>query len=439
VFVYVSQLNDKLLNVNGINGLGLGKNYQWDEENNSCNWYKNDDCSDCKGDCEYCSKSKSCVSGVTSGDTYSVCINPLDFLDIDTSNINIKDIFDDLVLSNLIDAKSRQTISDYPLLRLFYELYLKANNCGKNLSNKFTYDSMFEFMDKIGDYWLDLIEQVVPATTIWEGCDNSGKIYRNTIFDQNKFKYKKSSLNFVDATVVCPLSAQTEYSIGSKTIHSLVEQKPIYPTNPEIENLKKRIKFENIRINNNIRALKNYEKVLCSLKLKDVDTPNLNNQIRLLNNQIQLLNNSIKALNSKVLGLTSQLGTLETKYKEQQNNFDKNFMSCSGLSETLKTAEDNLTNYVPGTTSYERQRNFIASIKDKYYRCVRKSNVLVTDYNTVFITQIYDTNEYEGNVTIIGDDDWVDGGPFNNKELIHNCESSWERARNYWDYFYNRS
>jgi len=428
-----------LLNVNGINGLGLGKNYQWDEENNSCNWYKNDDCSDCKGDCEYCSKSKSCVSGVTSGDTYSVCINPLDFLDIDTSNINIKDIFDDLVLSNLIDAKSRQTISDYPLLRLFYELYLKANNCGKNLSNKFTYDSMFEFMDKIGDYWLDLIEQVVPATTIWEGCDNSGKIYRNTIFDQNKFKYKKSSLNFVDATVVCPLSAQTEYSIGSKTIHSLVEQKPIYPTNPEIENLKKRIKFENIRINNNIRALKNYEKVLCSLKLKDVDTPNLNNQIRLLNNQIQLLNNSIKALNSKVLGLTSQLGTLETKYKEQQNNFDKNFMSCSGLSETLKTAEDNLTNYVPGTTSYERQRNFIASIKDKYYRCVRKSNVLVTDYNTVFITQIYDTNEYEGNVTIIGDDDWVDGGPFNNKELIHNCESSWERARNYWDYFYNRS
>jgi hypothetical protein len=38
-----------------------------------------------------------------------------------------------------------------------------------------TYDTMFEFMDKIGDYWLDLLEQVVPATTIWEGCDNSGK------------------------------------------------------------------------------------------------------------------------------------------------------------------------------------------------------------------------------------------------------------------------
>ena len=114
-------------------------------------------------------------------------------------------------------------------------------------------------------------------------------------------------------------------------------------------------------------------------------------------------------------------------------------MSCSGLSQTLKTAEDNLTNYVPGTTSYERQRNFIASIKDKYYRCVRKSNVLVTDYDTVFITQIYDTNEYEGNVNIIGDSDWsftyqYGRGPFYNKELIHNCV-----AKASWDYFYNRS
>ena len=419
-----------LINDNGVNGLGLGKNYQWNTNTNSCNWYLNDDCSNCKGDCEYCSKSKSCVSGVTSGDTYDVCINPLDFLDFDPSNINIKDIFDDLVLSNLIDAKSRQTISDYPLLRLFYELYLKANNCGKNLSNKFTYDTMFEFMDKIGDYWLDLIEQVVPATTIWEGCDNSGKIYRNTIFDQNKFKYKKSSLNFIDTTASCPLSAQTEFSIGSKSIYSLVEQKPIYPTNPQIVVIKNRIRSENNSISKTKHDIKDYEKILCTLKLKDSDTPKLNIEIDSVNNAIESLNISLRARNAKLSGLVSQLSTLETKYIEQQNNFDKNFMSCSGLSQTLKTAEDNLTNYVPGTTSYERQRNFIASIKDKYYRCVRKSNVLISDYDTVFITQIYDTNEYEGNVTIFGDDDRDEGGTFNNKELIHNCE---------WDYWYNES
>jgi hypothetical protein len=39
----------------------------------------------------------------------------------------------------------------------------------------------------------------------------------------------------------------------------------------------------------------------------------------------------------------------------------------------------------------------------------------------VFITQIYDSNEYEGNVEIFGDPDFEDGGEYYNQELIHNC------------------
>ena len=89
----------------------------------------------------------------------------------------VKDVFDEIVLHNLIDVKSRQVISNYPMLLMFYQLYLNANNCGKDLTGRLTYNNLFEFMDKIGDYWLDLLEQVVPATTIWEGCDNSGKLY----------------------------------------------------------------------------------------------------------------------------------------------------------------------------------------------------------------------------------------------------------------------
>ena len=42
--------------------------------------------------------------------------------------------------------------------------------------------------------WTDIIEQVVPATTIW----GSVKIYSNTIFDQQKFKYKNGSLFICD-------------------------------------------------------------------------------------------------------------------------------------------------------------------------------------------------------------------------------------------------
>ena len=91
-----------------------------------------------------------------------------------------------MVERNLIDAKNRQTINAYPTLQLFYYLYLNASNCGKDLTGKLTYNNLFQFMNLIGDYWLELIEQVIPATTIMEGCDNSGKVYRNTIFDRNK-------------------------------------------------------------------------------------------------------------------------------------------------------------------------------------------------------------------------------------------------------------
>jgi len=377
-------IND-LLNSEGVNGLGLGKNYQWDSNISACVWKPIDGCSSCEGDCEYCGTLNECSNGYYTGNSYNICINPLDYLDVQPSEINIKDIFDQLVQSNLIDVKSRQTISDYPMLRLFYELYLNASNCGKDLSGKFTYDTMFEFMDKIGDYWLDLLEQVVPATTIWEGCDNSGKVYRNTIFDNNKFQYKKYSLNFIDIESGCTLSAYTDFSIGSEDIYSLVEQIPIYPTK------------------------------------QDFDTPNLQAQIDQVNAQIELLTNNLNSLQTQLNELLTNLTTEENIYLVQQQNYYSNFMSCSGLTQTLMEAEDNLNNYIPGTTLYERQRNFIAVLRNNISKCVRKSNTLISDYNTVFITQIYDTNEYEGNVTIIGDSDWEEGGPFYNEELIHNC------------------
>jgi uncharacterized coiled-coil protein SlyX len=281
---------------------------------------------------------------------------------------------------------------------------------------------MFEFMDKIGDYWLDLIEQVVPATTIWEGCDNSGKIYRNTIFDQNKFKYKKYSLNFIDIEVDCPLSAQTNFSIGEETIYSLVEQKPIYPTSEEINSIKNQIRNKEIEIAIANQQLTLLNSKLCSLNLQDLNTPNLGASIAEINLLITEKNNLITQLNTQLTDLLSNLEQLETEYIEQQNNYLNNFMSCSGITQSLIQAQNNLSNFTPGTTSYERQRNFIAGLRNKYDKCVRKANTLISDYNTVFITQIYDSNEYEGNVTILGDPDWEEGGPFYNQELIHNCE-----------------
>lgn len=120
--------------------------------------------------------------------------NYLDLLTTDLNTITTVDMFEIIVTSELIDAKNRQTISTYPTLKALYERYLNSNNYCNIDSSSFNYTNMDQFAGLIGDYWVDIIEQVIPATTIW----GSVKIYTNTIFDQQKFKYRAYSSLFCD-------------------------------------------------------------------------------------------------------------------------------------------------------------------------------------------------------------------------------------------------
>ena len=108
----------------------------------------------------------------------------------DLSKITTLEGFHNVMLSELIDVKNRKTITSYPTLKAVYERYLYSENYCDNVSSKFTYKSMDELSELVGGYWVDIVEQVIPATTIW----GSVKIYTNTVFDQQKFNYKTSSL-----------------------------------------------------------------------------------------------------------------------------------------------------------------------------------------------------------------------------------------------------
>ena len=77
-------------------------------------------------------------------------------------------------------------------------------------------------------------------------------------------------------------------------------------------------------------------------------------------------------------------------------------------------------NSVSGCTTnseYNSLLEYLDELREKYEECIQGAEATnVTHYNTVFITQIYETNEYEGNVTVIGDDEWDD-----NDQLIEDC------------------
>jgi hypothetical protein len=163
-------------------------------------------CNPC-GDCQYKSfQDNECfefmdgnpyifMDGTYSGSAYTNdCCgdNRLDFNSLLTqplSAVTVVEDFEYYLTSELIDVKNRQTISGYPTLRALYDRYLSSLDFCGTKSSAFDYLTIDQFANLVGDYWVDIIEQVIPSTTLW----GSVKVYSNTIFDQQKFKYKSYS------------------------------------------------------------------------------------------------------------------------------------------------------------------------------------------------------------------------------------------------------
>ena len=119
---------------------------------------------------------------------------------VDYTSLMTQPLSDVTTIEELIDVKSRKILSGYPTLRALYDRYTNSTDYCPTTSSAFNYQQMDQFAHLIDSYWVDIVEQVVPATTIW----GSVKIYGNTIFDQQKFEYKKGTL-FTCLTGPCSL------------------------------------------------------------------------------------------------------------------------------------------------------------------------------------------------------------------------------------------
>jgi hypothetical protein len=169
--------------------------------------------------------------GDTSLDFNELLSNPITGLTTIEEFINI-------ITSELIDAKNRKTISQYATLKALYDRYLNSKfYCGNN-SSAFNYMTMDQFAKLLGNYWVDIIEQVVPATSIW----GSTKVYSNTIFDQQKFKYKNYTSFFckddvADIQVSNPISGNNhQYKDVSVELFSLNKKDNDYQLKIEPKN-----------------------------------------------------------------------------------------------------------------------------------------------------------------------------------------------------------
>jgi len=127
-------------------------------------------------------------SSLCCGDNFTVDFNEL--MTEPLSGATTNEQFDEYLTTELIDAKDRKTLSAYATLRALYDRYMHSSLYTGVQSSAYDYAKMEGIANMVGTYWVDVIEQVIPATTIW----GSVKIYSNTMFDQQKFTYKKGTL-----------------------------------------------------------------------------------------------------------------------------------------------------------------------------------------------------------------------------------------------------
>lgn len=92
---------------------------------------------------------------------------------------------------NMINTRNRQYITDgktggYPTLQSIFWKYIESEQTVGLPNNKYTYQKLIDYVNGIGPYWTKLVEQMIPATTIWNG----GVRLENSIFHKQKFVYR---------------------------------------------------------------------------------------------------------------------------------------------------------------------------------------------------------------------------------------------------------
>jgi hypothetical protein len=95
--------------------------------------------------------------------------------------------FTNLAYSRFINAQSRKTSRGYPTLQKLYQDYVAQVAPLFSNSVSLTIPRILNFASRVGNSWNQLLEQIIPATTI---VVESGLQLRNTLFQSQKHSYK---------------------------------------------------------------------------------------------------------------------------------------------------------------------------------------------------------------------------------------------------------
>jgi hypothetical protein len=93
---------------------------------------------------------------------------------------------------NTINVRNRQYITDgktggYATLQSIFWKYIEQETNIGIPNNHYTYQKLIDYVSGMGQYWMKLVDQMIPASTIWNG----GVKYENSIFHRQKASYRR--------------------------------------------------------------------------------------------------------------------------------------------------------------------------------------------------------------------------------------------------------
>lgn len=139
--------------------------------------------------------------------------------------------FAQTLIKNTINARNRQTAKGYPTLLSIFWKYIESKELADLENNNFSYNNMSEYAEGIGNYWVRLVEQLVPGSTLW----NTGTKYENMVIHRQKHKWRRQA-----GCQLIPLPCnpcEAESNIFPINCPTQTVECPIYPwdTNPLVQ------------------------------------------------------------------------------------------------------------------------------------------------------------------------------------------------------------
>jgi hypothetical protein len=98
-----------------------------------------------------------------------------------TTGDTLNDYYSNILDSIVLNSATSKYDKSYSGLTSFYNSYL--TNTGYT---PYDFISVNNFVNKLGPSWVRIIEQFIPATTLWLG----GNLISNTVFNRSKYAYK---------------------------------------------------------------------------------------------------------------------------------------------------------------------------------------------------------------------------------------------------------